>query len=113
MQLRVYRNLRRADWSILDPRTNRVVEHRSALVLLDVTFRVSEAVRQRVIRTQRRTVHAYACGTVTDLPIREGGDRLHYNPFEGPHFTCAGQVVTCAYRIDFRLDGAFLHARAA
>lgn len=110
MRVRVYRNLRRADWSIQDPSTNRVIGHLDELVLVDVTLRVSEVVRQRVIRTQRRTVHAYACGTVADLPVREGGDRLHYNPFEGPHFTCAGQVVIRTDRIDFRPEGAFLHA---
>ena len=110
MRLRVYRNLRAADWSILDPRTNRVVDHRVELVLLDVRLLVSERVRQRVVAQRRRTVHAYAEGVVSDEPVREGGDRLRYNPYAGPHFTCAGQVVTHASRIDFRLDGAFLHA---
>lgn len=108
--LRVYRNLRRAVWSVLDPRTGRVREHRQELVLLDVRLRVSEAVRQRVIKQQRRTVHAYAEGTLSEESPRQGGIRLHYNPFECGHFMAGGQVVANAARIDFRPEGAFLYA---
>lgn len=101
-RVRVYRNLRRLDWSILDPRSNRVIGHRADLVLVSVRFLVSERVRQRVIRAQRRTVHAYAEGLVSDQPVREGGDRIHYNPFEAGCFTCAGQALTTAERVDFQ-----------
>lgn len=112
MLIRVYQNLRRRDWSLLDPRTNRVIDHRASLVLLDVTFIVSEATRQRVIRQHRRTVHAYAQGTLTDLPARAGGDRLHYNPFTSGAFWSAGQIITSAARVDFRPDGAFIGCEA-
>lgn len=110
MRVRVYRHLRRLVWSIQDPRTGLVVDHRPELVLVGVALVVSEATRQRVIRQQRRTVHAYAVGQVLDAPVCLGGLRLHYNPFEGPHFTAGGEVVTAAERIDFRTDGAYLHA---
>lgn len=110
MTLRVYKNLRRGDWSLLDPRTNHVIGHRLELVLLDVTFIVSEKTRQRVIRQSRRTVHAYAAGLPSDESPRAGGLKLHYNPFLSPDFTCDGQVVTTATRVDFRTDGAFLYA---
>ena len=109
-RVRVYRHLRRRVWSIQDPRTGLVIGHRPELVLLDVARVVSEATRQRVIRQQRRTVHAYAVGVISEEPTRPGGSYLHYNPFEGPCFTCDGQVVTTADRIDFRTDGAYLHA---
>ncbi len=110
MRLRVYRNLRRAVWSLQDPRTGLLVEHRVSLVLLDVVFTVSETTRQRVIRRQRRTVHAYAVGTVVDEPVREGGRRLHYNPFLAGSFLVDGEPVTRADRVDFRQDGAFIGA---
>lgn len=108
--IRVYRNLRRADWSLLDPRTNRVVGHLPELVLLDVTFIVSERVRQRVIAQNRRTVHAYAQGYQSSEPTRTGGRRLHYNPFLSGAFMCDGETVTHANRVDFRPDGAYLDA---
>lgn len=111
--IRVYRNLRRAVWSLLDPRTHRLIGHRDDLVLVDVRFEVSEATRQRVIRQHRRTVHAYARGTVVDDPIRQGGARLHYNPFEAGHFVAGGAPIWRAARVDFRRDGAFVTERAA
>lgn len=109
-RVRVYQNLRRAVWSIQDPRTGLLVEHRASLVLVDVTFTVSEATRQRVIRRQRRTVHAYAVGTVVDEPVREGGRRLRYNPFVAGSFLVDGEPVSRADRVDFRPDGAFVGA---
>lgn len=112
-RVRVYKNLRRGDWSVQDPRTGLVLEHRVELVLLQVVLVVSEATRQRVIRQQRRTVHAYAVGQLSEEPVRPGGRRLHYDPFEGPHFTAAGEIVAAANRIDFRTDGAYLDADAA
>jgi hypothetical protein len=110
MRVRVYKNLRRGDWSILDPKTGLVLEHRLSLVLLAVTFIISERVRLRVVARQRRTVHAYADGALVDEAPRHGGLHLHYNPFSGPSFTCDGQVVTSAERVDFRTNGAFLYA---
>ena len=110
MILRVYQNLRRHDWSLLDPKTNRVIGHRTELVLLDVTLIVSEKTRQRVIRDNRRTVHAYAAGVLSEESPRAGGLKLHYNPFLSGDFTCDGRVVTYADRVDFHADGAFLYA---
>lgn len=109
-RVRVYQNLRRAVWSLQDPRTGLLVGHRAALVLVDVTFRVSEATRQRVIRRQRRTVHAYAVGTVVDEQVRDGGRRVRYNPFVAGSFLVDNEPVTRADRVDFRTDGAFLYA---
>lgn len=69
MTLRVYQNLRRHDWSLLDPKTNHVIDHRCELVLIDVTFIVSEKTRQRVIRDNRRTVHAFNGGSGGDCGV--------------------------------------------
>lgn len=110
MRVRVHRNLRRDDWSITDPRTGLVIDHRPSLVLLAAHFVIYEKVRQRVVARARRTVHAWADGTLSDEEPRSGGARLHYNPFTGSHFTCNGEVVMTAARVDFRTDGAFLYA---
>lgn len=79
-------------------------------MLLDVRFEVSETTRQRVIRQHRRTVHAYARGLVSDLPVREGGKRVHYNPFAAGHFIANGMPLWTAARVDFRTDGAYVDA---
>jgi hypothetical protein len=70
----------------------RVIAHRTHLVLDDVTFKVSQAGRERVLREQRKNVHAGARGTW----VPESGDRvadalytlteLTYNPYKYSSF---------------------------
>jgi len=108
-RVRVYRNLLRAVWSVLDLRSGLVVGHEDTLVLVDVALLVRESTRQRVIQRRRRTVHAFAEGVVSAETVRDGGVKLHYDPFEAGHFTVAGVVVKSAARVDFRRDGAFVH----
>ena len=47
----VYWNLNRRCWSVKDPATGKVVAHADRVVLSDAVFKVSEAGRQRVLRT--------------------------------------------------------------
>jgi hypothetical protein len=63
---RVYRNLNKKCWSVqhrpgMGLQGWRVFLHINAMLLTDVTFKVSEAGRQRVLSTGRKNVHAYAC----------------------------------------------------
>jgi hypothetical protein len=65
MRVFVYFNLHRKCLSIKaleGPNKGRVVAHEQAAYLTDVTFKVSEAGRQRVIREQRKNVHAGVVG---------------------------------------------------
>ena len=92
MKVRVYYNLNRAVWSVqhyIPGKGWRVREYLDSLVLEDVTFKVSEAGRQRVIREGRKNVHAYAVGTLVE---RNGGGysghlaRVSYNPYKAGAF---------------------------
>jgi hypothetical protein len=85
MLVHVYFNLRTGLWSIRDPRTRRVVDHRAEVHLRDVRFRVSEAGRQRVLRDRRRAVHAWAEGELCDAPAALVG-AVRYNPYRAPTF---------------------------
>ena len=80
MRVRVYYNLHRKCLSVMDVRTRRVVDHRKSVVMRDVTFRVSEAGRQRVLRTGQKNVHAFVEGTLVDRGRRFAGRRASYNP---------------------------------
>lgn len=110
--LTVYFNLHKKTWSKRDPATGRVVnkgEKTYFVVLKDVTFRVSEAGRQRVIREKRKNVHAFACGTPigygSDPAFNESGNvvallrratvPVSYNPYKAGHFvrTDTGEAV--------------------
>lgn len=89
-RVRVHLNLHRGDWSISDPKTGRVLRSATDVTLTGVTFRVSEATRQRIIDKQRRRVHAWAIGTLVSVdtaPDITGRDAVTYNPYRAPTFT--------------------------
>lgn len=70
MRVFVYFNLHRKVWSVkaLDGAAKgRVVAHASHVALCDAVCRVSEAGRQRVIREQRKNVHAGIVGTLRGI----------------------------------------------
>lgn len=65
MRVAVYFNLHRKCFSIRameGPAKGRVVAHADDVILGRVSFRVSEAGRQRVIRERRKNVHAFVEG---------------------------------------------------
>jgi hypothetical protein len=77
MKVFVYFNLHKKVWSVKaleGPNKGRVVAHRNALSLYHCTFKVSEAGRQRVIREQRKNVHAGIVGDWYD-----DNDRITHN----------------------------------
>lgn len=63
----VYFNLNRKCLSIRaeeGPAKGRVIAHAQTAALGEVTFKVSEAGRQRVLKEQRKNVHAFVRGTL-------------------------------------------------
>lgn len=84
--MEVYRHNRKNCYSV---RLNKkVVAHVRAIRLENVEFVVSEAGRQRVLRTGQKNVHAFMRGDVVlQLPIPKFWSRVSYNPFKGPYFT--------------------------
>lgn len=98
----VYRHRPRGLWSVRI--SGRVVGHRLGVVLVDVTFRASEAARLRCLRTGARDVHAWAAGTIADLPRPPGARRLRYR-IEEPGFRVEGRVVVRAAIAWFEADG--------
>lgn len=67
-----------------------------------------------LVARHRRTVHAYARGTLVELPVAAlGGGRLHYNPYEAGVFVVGGEPIAVADRVDFRRDGAYVVQGAA
>ena len=90
-RVKTYYNLHRGGYSVVaadGPDKGLVIAHAEELLLVEVTFVVSEAGRQRVIREKRKNVHAYAVGNlIASLPLDEGlymdrCTRLHYNPYK-------------------------------
>ena len=75
MRVRVYKNLRWHVWSVQDPSTGLVLEHRPELVLLDVVLVVSEATRPAVCSSWPRVVVSPA-EVVPSALIVDGVPRL-------------------------------------
>ena len=90
MKVFVYFNLHRKLFSVKaleGPMKGRVIAHRHALLINDATFKVSEAGRQRVIREQRKNVHAGVSGTwdddyITFRHVMVNGSAIMYNPYK-------------------------------
>lgn len=100
MRCRIYRNLHRSCWSIQACATGRVIAHRMLMVMSDVTFVVRPAGRKQVLATGRKTVHAFAVGTLAEdtdtspLLMVE----VTYNPYRNETFIRkdSGEPVTHA-----------------
>jgi hypothetical protein len=86
-QSEVYYNLHKHLFSMVQD--GLVVLHSESIVLTEATFRVSEAGRQRVLREQKKNVHAKVFGHFEgtyegDIP--EGFREATYNPYKFDSF---------------------------
>ncbi len=86
----VHYNLRKGDYVIAPKPKGKVDAYAPAVLLRDVTFKVSEASRQACIRAGQRQVHAWCLGTlqakVGACPVPDGAVEVTYNPFRAPTF---------------------------
>ena len=98
MKVDVYFNLHKKVWSVRCVKTRKVVLHTTELTLSDVTFKVSQAGRERVIREKRKNVHAvvrgvlqrWESGNVTEHGASLGVDNWHER--RTAFFRCSSQV---------------------
>lgn len=113
MKCFVYYNLHRECWSLKaleGPSKGRVIGHAKYVDMANVTWKVSEAGRQRVLREKRKNVHAGAVGDIQRWLGIDGRARsscegksafdhgsqspnipalVTYNPYLAPTFTDA------------------------
>ncbi len=127
-RVEVYRNLHHGKgplhyWSVRATRSGVVLGVLAYVELSDAALRVREGARQRVLQTGRRSVHAYAVGTLhawdVDLvpPRPRGLIQVTYNPYRARHFHVASPSaptpIHAAARLWFDGQGAFMDARSA
>lgn len=92
MRVFVYFNLHKKVFSIKaleGEHKGRVIAHRGSLTLRDVTFKVSQAGRQRVLREQRKNVHAGVVGNwmgCYEPAIAANTTAVTYNPYKYESF---------------------------
>ncbi len=105
MRVQVYYNLHKHCWSIRDKKTKKVIAHRNALQLLNCTFKVQQGGRARVLREQRKNVHAFVEGDWHDL-IANNNQRwkkASYNPYKKGKFydLDTGEDLEIAFAVTF------------
>lgn len=118
----VYKNLHEDCWSVKDRQTGHVVAHADRVELSDVELKVSEAGRDRVLKEQRKNVHAGVVGTLETLvgemkkmpsvsyrygrkDVGEQAVPITYNPYKYETF-----VVKANEQPVHRADAAVLEA---
>lgn len=108
----VYRNLHKKCWSVRQG--GKVKVHTSYICLQDVKFVVQPAGREKVLREQKKNVHAFVKGylishkTINDgwrgLSIAWTMDVVTYNPYKHPYFTCGEFEAVRAELVDMDID---------
>ncbi len=118
MKAFVYFNLRKKCYSIKaleGENKGRVIAHARRVYMEDVTFKVSEAGRQRVLSTKRKNVHAGVQGTlIGHVPHgavsapefdRTGLTKITYNPYKrGAFVTVNDPVIEARYAAECYLN---------
>lgn len=100
MRVFVYWNLHKGAWSVKaleGPHKGRVIGRAHDVDLDGVTFRVSEAGRQRVLREQRKNVHAGAVGTLTGARWLNVAEGARWDALAVPNVACAVQGEQVSY----------------
>ncbi|MFD1675650.1 hypothetical protein [Alicyclobacillus fodiniaquatilis] len=102
-KVRVYMNLNRGDsvFSIVDQSSGLVVAYANSVTLTDTTFKVRESGRQRVLRDNRKNVHAWAIGFFQSADCDKAEsltESVYYNPYKVSTFVYeeSGEEITFA-----------------
>ena len=111
MQVRVYRNLHKKCLSV-QAKVNgawRVIRHVDTITLTDVTFKVSQAGRERVLRERAKNVHAFVTGVCTGIElIPDHATRVSYNPYKAGTFMAGDTPVADANMCVVGTGGIFI-----
>jgi len=114
----VYKNLHKDTWSLMERGIVRA--HSDNVVVNNAEFRVRPAGRERVLREQRKTVHAFVVGypVADDVDTRASVEgiklalgepvQVSYNPYRGDTFyrKDTDESVEAAELVELRTDGS-------
>jgi hypothetical protein len=110
--LYIYRNLRTGGFSVRHK--GLVVERITEGVAFDVTFKVNEGGRQRVLREKQKNIHSFVVArglARTTTRTAEGLSELKYNPYKQDCFTVDGKPIQRAAAVLFRDGRCYLISR--
>lgn len=95
-EVKVYFNLHKKMFSVKCAETGLVLAHGNDIVLAEPKFEVHQKGRERVIKEQKKNVHAYVTGKIlqaSPLPLEtsEGMKEVYYNPYKTDKFLLNGK----------------------
>lgn len=95
----IYRNLHTGGFSIRH--RGLVIERADDIVAENVTFKVNDGGRQRVIREKSKNVHAFVVCDKYKLTVNNNADLkvITYNPYKLSTFTCEDQPIASANKV--------------
>lgn len=108
----VYRNLHTGGFSI--KQRGRVIARVQRGVAYDVTFKVNEGGRQRVIQEQRKNVHSYVVAKLfydCDVEKLDPNLEIYYNPYKQSTFTLGGIPIYEASSVIFKDRKCYLNEK--
>lgn len=95
-QVEIYRNLNKPGitYSVRDAKTGLVLGHASSLLLSRCKFIVNQRGRDKVVRTKRKSVHAWISGSFCVIHAGDdkyfgNGTMVSYNPYTNLYFELA------------------------
>lgn len=100
----IYRNLRTKGFSVRH--LGRVIYRGNSFKATNVTFKVNELGRERVLKEKQKNVHAFVVAD-TYYTTDEDVDKLPvitYNPYTNSQFVCDGKKINTAQEVFFK-DG--------
>jgi hypothetical protein len=103
----VARDLRLGTWTIYTPDGRKAIAKVAALTLTECTFKASAKTAARIRKNNRRTIAAFAIGTLKSLKASPPAKlpQLRYNPHRGDNFTADDAPIDSAARLLFGKNG--------
>ena len=87
-EVKIYKNLHNGLFSVMQ--FGLVVAHVESFTMFNVTFKVSESGRQRVIKEKQKNIHAFIIGTLSSVNAEfittDKCSSITYNPYKASNF---------------------------
>lgn len=88
-QVKIYKNLHNGLFSVMQ--NGLVVAHVESFVMNNVSFKVNESGRQRVLKEKKKNVHAFIVGTLQNvnnvlIESLNNISAISYNPYKSSNF---------------------------
>lgn len=99
--VKVYFNSHKKLWSIKIK--NKPVIHKKEIYLKNISFKVYEKGRMKVLKEKRKNVHAFVCGEVTSKFKADNMKKAYYNPYKTETFVSGEIPVFTAQRAALKI----------